>query len=112
VERHVPVSATDLEFNPNELSPIALSMASIRQLVHVFNQVTRASQGEEADGSQSNGSDRPDTSALSQGDDSTVRGVGVSHPGSKALLAADDCVSFSGPDDANTAHPANEGGDR
>ena len=52
VERHVPVSATDLEFDPNELSPIPLSTASVRQLLHVFAQVSRASKGGEADGTQ------------------------------------------------------------
>jgi hypothetical protein len=112
VERHVPVSATDLEFNPNELSPIALSMASIRQLVRVFNEVIRASQGEEANGAQSNTVERPDTPASRQGDDSTVAGVGVSQPGSKALPAADDCVGFSGADHDNLVHPAEEGGER
>ena len=50
VERHVPVSATDLEFDPNQLSPLPLSIASVRQLLHVFHQVWRASQGAEADG--------------------------------------------------------------
>jgi hypothetical protein len=49
VERHVPVSATDLEFDPNQLSPLPLSIASVRQLLHVFHQVWRASQGAEAD---------------------------------------------------------------
>jgi hypothetical protein len=80
--------------------------------VHVFHQVTRASQGEEADGSQSNAFDHPDTSAPSQGDDSTVTGVGVSQPGSKALPGADDCVSLSGADGDNIARPAEEGGNR
>jgi hypothetical protein len=51
VERHIPVSATDLEFDPNQLSPLPLSIASVRQLLHVFHQVWRASQGAEADGS-------------------------------------------------------------
>jgi hypothetical protein len=54
VERHVPVTATDLEFNPNTVSPIPLAIDAVRQLVHIFEQIVCASKGEEVDGSQSN----------------------------------------------------------
>jgi len=53
VERHVPVSATNLEFDPTTLYPLAISVESLRQLLQEFTYVSRASQGEQDDGSQS-----------------------------------------------------------
>ena len=44
VERNVPVDATDLEFDPNQLSPVPLSIASIRKLLHDFDPVWRATE--------------------------------------------------------------------
>lgn len=50
IERHIPVSATNLEFDPTTLSPLAISVESLRQLVYEFTCMTHASKGEQADG--------------------------------------------------------------
>jgi len=50
IERHIPVSATDLEFDPMTLSPLAISVESLRQLVYEFTCMSHASKGEQADG--------------------------------------------------------------
>lgn len=49
VERCVPIGATDLAFDPHDVSPIPLSLASLRQLLHVTRQVCRVEQGEGRD---------------------------------------------------------------
>ena len=50
VERHVPVTATNLEFDPYTLSPLPISVESLRQLLYEFACATRTSEGEQADG--------------------------------------------------------------
>ena len=47
VERHVPVSATNLQFDPQTLSPLPISVESLQQLLYEFTCMTRASKGEE-----------------------------------------------------------------
>ena len=42
IERWVPVSATDLEFDPNTLHPIPLSVAAVAQLRRVFASIHHA----------------------------------------------------------------------
>jgi len=49
VERYVPVSATDLEFHPNQVSPTPLSVASIEHLLRVFEQIQLDSEGDAHD---------------------------------------------------------------
>jgi hypothetical protein len=89
VERHVPVSATDLEFNPNDLSPIPLSIASIRQLVHVFLRVTCASQGEEAHGAQSDLIHSANSTRVADPVDPSLPGVDQPEPQPPTPLTAD-----------------------
>ena len=43
IERLVPVKATDLEFDPNEIAAIPLSVDSVEQLLHVFEQIQHGS---------------------------------------------------------------------
>jgi len=50
IERHIPVNATNLEFDPTTLSPLAISVESLRQLAYEFSCMTHASKGEQADG--------------------------------------------------------------
>jgi hypothetical protein len=111
VERHVPVSATDLEFDPNELSPIPLSVASIRQLLHVFDQVTRASEGEEANGNQARASVIVTGPHTLGGDDPALAGVDPLGEGSATPSVADDraCLPGAGFD---VATPSGERGER
>jgi hypothetical protein len=44
-ERLVPVRATNLEFEPNDLSPSPLSLAAVEQLLRVFQDIQHAHQG-------------------------------------------------------------------
>jgi hypothetical protein len=111
VERHVPVSATDLEFDPNELSPIRLSVASVRQLLHVFDQVIRACKGEEANESQSSDSIVATTAHVFGEDDSAFSSMDSSHGGSAASLVAGDRAHLPG-DDSDPVVLPEEGGDR
>ena len=39
VERLVPVQATNLEFDPNDISPSPLSLAAVEQLLRVFQDI-------------------------------------------------------------------------
>jgi hypothetical protein len=50
IERHIPVSATNLEFDPMTLSSLAISVESLRQLLYEFSCMTHASKGEQANG--------------------------------------------------------------
>jgi hypothetical protein len=50
VERHVPVTATNLEFDPTMLYPLPISLDSLQQLLQEFACATRVSKGEQADG--------------------------------------------------------------
>src|SRR5258707_14100223 len=51
VERHIPVTATDLEFDPNTLSPLPLCLAARQDLLRVFAQVTQVSAAGRGEGS-------------------------------------------------------------
>lgn len=96
VERHVPVSATDLEFDPNDLSPIPLSVASVRQLLHVFDRVSRASKGDEADGLQTGSSIVANISRASVQPDRTAPGLEQSDPEPAELPAPGHRADLSG----------------
>ena len=50
VERLVPVSATDLGFDPDSLSSIPLSIEAVKQLLHVFEVINHASRETHSDG--------------------------------------------------------------
>jgi len=49
VERHVPVTATNLEYDPTTLYPLPITIESLRQFLYEFACATRASEGEPAD---------------------------------------------------------------
>jgi len=51
IERLVPVRATNLEFDPNDLSPSPLSLAAVEQLLHVVHDIEHASKGVYSDAS-------------------------------------------------------------
>lgn len=53
VERHVPVTATDLEYDPTTLYPLPISVESLQQLLQEFLLLTDARKGDrsEADSS-------------------------------------------------------------
>ena len=51
VERLVPVRATNLEFDPNDLSPSPLSLTAVEQLLRVFRDIEHASKGVNRDAS-------------------------------------------------------------
>jgi hypothetical protein len=51
VERRVPISATNLAFDPNDISPSPLSLAAVEQLLRVFHDIQHASQGVSRDAS-------------------------------------------------------------
>jgi len=51
VERLVPVRATNLEFDPNDLSPAPLSLTAVEQLLRVFHDIEHASKGVNRDAS-------------------------------------------------------------
>ena len=44
IERLVPVRATNLEFDPNDLSPSPLSLAAVEQLLRVVHDIEHASE--------------------------------------------------------------------
>jgi len=46
VERYVPVSATNLEFEPNHIHPTPLSVASAKALLRVFENIMPSNQGD------------------------------------------------------------------
>src|SRR5262249_21249457 len=50
-ERLVPVRATNLEFEPNAISPSPLSLAAVEQLLRVFQDIQHAQQGVSRDAS-------------------------------------------------------------
>ena len=47
MERVVPVSATDLQFNPNDIYPTPLSLVAVEQLLQVYQQIVRERQGDD-----------------------------------------------------------------
>src|SRR5262249_58764253 len=51
VERLVPVRATNLEFDPNDLNPSPLSLATVEQLLRVVHDIEHASKGVRSDAS-------------------------------------------------------------
>jgi len=59
VERLVPVQATNLEFDPNDMSPSPLSLAAVEQLLRVFQDIQHAHQGVSRDASPSRSSRTP-----------------------------------------------------
>lgn len=50
VERHVPIAATNLAYDPTTLYPLPISVPALRQFLQEFAWATRASEGEQADG--------------------------------------------------------------
>jgi hypothetical protein len=91
-----PPSATDLEFDPNELSPVRLSVASIRQLLAVFSEVICASKGGEAAGDQSDVSAVAITAQIPATDDSAYPSADPSHGGPTALSSGGDRAGLPG----------------
>ena len=55
-ERLVPVRATNLEFDPTDMSPSPLSLAAVEQLLRVFQDIQHAHQGVSRDASPSRSS--------------------------------------------------------
>jgi hypothetical protein len=49
VERLIPVQATNLAFDPTDISPAPLSLAAVEQLLRVFHDIQHASQGVSSD---------------------------------------------------------------
>ena len=49
VERYVPVSATDREFDPNQIHPIPLCLASVEALLQVFESLKPDNAGVSSD---------------------------------------------------------------
>jgi hypothetical protein len=45
VERLIPVQATNLEFDPNDISPSPLSLTAVEQLLRVVHDIEHASKG-------------------------------------------------------------------
>jgi hypothetical protein len=56
VERLVPVQATNLAFDPTDMSPSPLSLAAVEQLLRVFQDLQHAQQGVSRDASPSRSS--------------------------------------------------------
>ncbi len=56
VERLVPVQATNLEFDPNDMRPSPLSLAAVEQWLRVFQDIQHAHQGVSRDASPSRSS--------------------------------------------------------
>ena len=51
IEQLVPVRATNLEFDPNDISPSPLSLAAVEQLLRVVHDIEHASKGVHSDAS-------------------------------------------------------------
>jgi hypothetical protein len=51
VARLIPVQATNLEFDPNDISPSPLSLTAVEQLLRVFDDIQHASKGVNRDAS-------------------------------------------------------------
>ena len=74
VERLVPVGATNLAFDPNDLSPTPLSVDAVEQLLRVVHDIHHASKGVSSDASPS----RPSgTAARAQRPDCPLSAVGT-----------------------------------
>src|SRR6266446_3965932 len=59
VERLIPVQATNLAFDPTDMSPSPLSLAAVEQLLRVFHDLQHANQGVSRDASPSRPSCAP-----------------------------------------------------
>ncbi|MEM8602921.1 MAG: hypothetical protein AAGF24_03690 [Cyanobacteria bacterium P01_H01_bin.121] len=75
VERYVPVSATDREFEPNQIHPTPLCLASIEALLRVFESLKLCHAGGNFDAIPSS---EGDPVHHSQEPDSAERGLGPS----------------------------------
>ena len=76
VERHVPISATNLQFDPQTLYPLPISVESLQQLLYEFTCATRASKGEQGH----DATDSPFSRSSSFQSNPTATGVDDSHP--------------------------------
>jgi hypothetical protein len=88
VERHVPVAATNLEYDPTTLYPLPISVGSLRQFLQEFACATRASEGGQADGDATTTCFSPTSPAggASLSDPATY-GLEHAHPGATSSRA-------------------------
>ncbi|MEM9805511.1 MAG: hypothetical protein AAF959_09530 [Cyanobacteria bacterium P01_D01_bin.56] len=70
VERYVPISATDREFDPNQVHPTPLCLASVEALLQVFESLKLDNAGDNSDAISSN-PEQPINEA--EGPDSSIR---------------------------------------
>jgi hypothetical protein len=103
VERHIPVTATDLEFDPNTLSPLPLSLAALQDLLRMFAQVTQVGAAGRGEGSHEWATDAASPSGVRSQRAATDRptpGVGDADPSptaTGALPAGRDVSGVSAP---------------
>ena len=79
VERHVPITATELEYDPATLYPLPISVESLRQFLQEYLLVTGGWKGDPSDDSTIPGSSGSATKTP-PASDSTHGGVDDAHP--------------------------------
>ncbi len=106
VERLVPVQATNLEFDPTDMSPSPLSLAAVEQLLRVFQDIQHAHQGVSRDASPSRSS-RTRTSTQARRPDCAPSAVEppVSRPATARPTGSHRrCTTVDGPPAESTSH--------
>jgi hypothetical protein len=81
VERHIPVSATNLEYDPNSLHPLPLSLTALQQFLQEFAFVSQATKGGSLDEPSEPLAPERLTSAGVEDLDGDATGSGVRYPG-------------------------------
>ncbi|HEY6410860.1 MAG TPA: hypothetical protein VIY29_25685 [Ktedonobacteraceae bacterium] len=87
VERHVPVTATNLEYDPATLYPLPISVESLRQFLYEFACATRASEGEPADDASTTFFPSGPTGGCSRTSDPAQLGLDDAHRGATSKRA-------------------------
>src|SRR5256886_11715565 len=103
-ERLVPVQATNLAFDPTDISPSPLSLAAVEQLLRVFQDIQDAHQGVSRDASPSRPS-RPPTPARRPDCAPSAVEPAVSRPATARPTGAHQrCTTVDGPPTDSTSN--------
>ena len=97
VGRFIPIQATNLEFDPNDISPSPLSLAAVEQLLRVFQDIQHAHQGVSRDASPSRPSRTASQARRPDGTPSAVE-PSVSRPATACPTSSHrHCPTVAGP---------------
>jgi hypothetical protein len=79
VERHVPVTATNLEFDPNTLYPLPISVESLRQFLQEFTRLAGGYKGDPINDDSTAASPAGSTGEDTPAPDPTDQGLADAH---------------------------------